>query len=228
MSESSQPDIQAEANLLLDTTKQLEIKDEPSHELAMERLTAIVELKRKIREYHEPLKAKAYEAHRAVCEAESRMLAPVMQAENYLRQAISEYRASIRRLEIERAQKAQEEAELLAAEALEAKIEQAEANGASAAEVQVLIDQHVPVPVSVPGKRFDGDVRTWQAEVVDIRELCRAIASGTAPPTYVTPNIAALNGVARSTRGALKIPGVRIFEQTKIRVQVRRSRGIHV
>jgi len=49
---------------------------------------------------------------------------------------------------------------------------------------------------------------TWKAEVKDIKALCRAVADGRVPDTYVTANMTALNSRARSDKQAMQVPGV--------------------
>lgn len=48
----------------------------------------------------------------------------------------------------------------------------------------------------------------WTAEVVSIVELCRAVAEGKAPVTVVDANVATLNALARTLKGAANVPGV--------------------
>jgi hypothetical protein len=55
----------------------------------------------------------------------------------------------------------------------------------------------------------------WSAQVVDMAELIRAIADGQAPISLVKVDQTALNGLARSLKSALSIPGVQATcEQT--------------
>jgi hypothetical protein len=50
---------------------------------------------------------------------------------------------------------------------------------------------------------------TWSAEVTSLAELVQAVARGEQPITLLQANMVALNGMARSLRGAMKIPGVK-------------------
>jgi hypothetical protein len=49
----------------------------------------------------------------------------------------------------------------------------------------------------------------WTAEVTDLAALVKAVAEHRAELTLLMPNMVALNGMARSLKDALKIPGVR-------------------
>lgn len=53
----------------------------------------------------------------------------------------------------------------------------------------------------------------YRAEVVSLLELVRAVAAGRAPLTLVQANQVALNGMARSLRGAMDVPGVRVVTE---------------
>jgi hypothetical protein len=62
---------------------------------------------------------------------------------------------------------------------------------------------------------------TYKAEVVDLVALVKACAAGRAPANYITANQQALDGVARSTKGTITIPGVVIRKITS--TQARRE-----
>ena len=61
----------------------------------------------------------------------------------------------------------------------------------------------------------------WTAEVTDLALLVKAIARGEAAITLVVANQPALNGMARSLRGALALPGVRAVNE---RIAAQRTR----
>ena len=61
----------------------------------------------------------------------------------------------------------------------------------------------------------------WTAEVTDLALLVKAIARGEAAITLVVANTTALNGLARSLKGALVLPGVRAVNE---RIAAQRTR----
>lgn len=86
---------------------------------------------------------------------------------------------------------------------------------------------HVPldIPVMAPAVRVAPTInlpkgmsmaRRYKAEVTSITQLCRAVAEGKVPSTYVTANMAALNARAEADRAALSVPGVRAIEDFSI------------
>lgn len=69
----------------------------------------------------------------------------------------------------------------------------------------------VPPVVAVQAPRVEGvSFRDeWSAEVVDLSALVKAVAGGTVPLTVIKADQVALNGLARSLREAMSIPGVK-------------------
>jgi len=72
----------------------------------------------------------------------------------------------------------------------------------------------VVVPTEVP-KREGGPVyrEVWAAEVVDIKALCMAVATGKASTEYVTGNMVALNRMAVALKGTMNVPGVKSYSR---------------
>jgi hypothetical protein len=70
------------------------------------------------------------------------------------------------------------------------------------------------VPTEVP-KREGGPVyrEVWAAEVVDIKALCMAVATGKASTEYVTGNMVALNRMAVALKGTMNVPGVKSYSR---------------
>lgn len=82
------------------------------------------------------------------------------------------------------------------------------------AELEAYIAPPTPVSVAVAAPTFEpvkglGLRTVWSAQVFSIKQLCAAVANGEVPETYISPNMTALNGRARSDKQMMKIPGVR-------------------
>lgn len=57
----------------------------------------------------------------------------------------------------------------------------------------------------------------WKAhESVDVKALAAAVANGSVPATFLVPNMTALNQFARATKGAQKVPGVRVWNDRQV------------
>jgi hypothetical protein len=80
----------------------------------------------------------------------------------------------------------------------------------------------VPVPVMQPRYKPAAGVSTaqrWRAEVVDLKELCRAVAAGLASIEYIQANLTALNQSARALKSTLNVPGVKAVPETSVTVR---------
>ena len=72
--------------------------------------------------------------------------------------------------------------------------------------------ENIPLPVvadTSPKVKGVATKVTWHAEVENLATLIKAVADGGLPSELLLPNMPALNGVARSLRGAMKYPGVK-------------------
>ena len=67
-----------------------------------------------------------------------------------------------------------------------------------------------PPKPAAPGVAFRDN---WSAVVDDLSALVRAVAEGKAAITLLQPDQTALNGLARSLKGALNVPGVRAVNE---------------
>jgi hypothetical protein len=137
----------------------IQIADQPTYDRAAALLLDVAAMRKEITDYHAPLKQKAFEAHRAICDAEKKMLAPITEAESVLKSSIATYTAEQRRKEEEarrlaalEAQRREEEARRKAALALEeqrrkeeeARLKaavKAEERGAAPEVVQAILEQ---------------------------------------------------------------------------------------
>lgn len=109
----------------------------------------------------------------------------------------------------EAARKAAEEAALAAAAEL------ADAGMTAAADAALEAPVVVPkIDIAGPEKAEGVSFRTtYSAEVVNLLELVKAVAAGSIPVSYLTADMTALNGWARSTKGTDTIPGVRVVSR---------------
>ena len=87
--------------------------------------------------------------------------------------------------------------------------------------VHIAIDVPIlpPIPKEAPAILLPKGMsrrKTYRAEVVNLTLLCRAIAEGKAPTSYVTANMTALNARARADELSMAVPGVKAVEDTGI------------
>jgi len=207
---------------LSDRARAIVIRDQKTNLQAGELRAGLVDLYKEIVSHHADAKKKSYDAWQATIAMEKRALTPVAEALKLLDCSIAAWKDECDRRQAEQDRIAREAAERAQAEALEASIEAAREEGASEDEIEAIAAQPV-VPVMVraePVYQAAAGVETvarYHAEVTSIRELAKAVASGKVPEVYLEGNMPVLNGLARSTKGAVSIPGVKIVKETGIR-----------
>jgi hypothetical protein len=78
--------------------------------------------------------------------------------------------------------------------------------------VEAFIAPPAPIAATIAAPTFDrtkglGIRTTWECRVTSVRQLAKAVADGTVPESYMTPNNVALNARARSDKNEMRIPG---------------------
>lgn len=204
---------------VLTAAQELEVTNKISHADGQSLLAGVSRMgKRVVELFAEPKKA-AHKAHRAVCEAEGKLLNPLKEARNLISRKCGEYEAEQRRIaekkrrELEAQARKQEEDRRLA-EAIAAE----EAGDTATAEA-ILEEPPPPAPViSVEPEvaKVDGvsSQTRWRAEVTDKVALIKHVAAHPEWATLLDPNMPNLNQMARGAREGLQIPGVRAVSET--------------
>ena len=191
----------------------LSVVDRDSHESAQRFLVTLAGAEREVSDLFAEPKKRAHEAHKAVVAAERRLLDPLQDARRIVSGHLSRYESE----ELVRQANARREAEAAARRAEEDR-QLAEALAAEEAGEDGTAILEAPTPVAivhVEDRRAEvagvSGRSTWAAEVTDLRALARHVAA-TGAVHLIAANTTALNGLARSLRGALNVPGVRAIE----------------
>lgn len=162
-------ELEQKALSLPEQAQALTIRDQATYDLAAEAMKGYAALEREIKDHYKPLKDAAFQAHRAVCGAETKMLEPVSRALQIAKAKVAEYqieqerirrdeearmRAEAERRRMEEQRRLEAEAAAAAERARKAAEEQkladavqAEAEGASSEEIQSILEAEVPAPV---------------------------------------------------------------------------------
>jgi len=227
--------LQAEAGTWSARAAGLRITDTVSCVNASHFLRSIKGLRADIQRWFEPhvenameVKRKAEAARKALTDERDQMEAPLVEAESKVKRALLAWETAQERARMAEEARLQAEAQrqaeattLNAAAALE---REAVATGSAEMlqEARDILDQPIEAPV-VKVKTFVPKVQglsyrdNWKAhDVVDVRKLAAAVAAGTVSPTYLTPNMTALNQTARATQGTQAVPGVRFYNDRQI------------
>lgn len=193
-------------------------------------LQRIKEVEDKIGEFFDSDIAKANELHKSLTGKKKAMLDPLIRAKGEIKNAriaFSTEQDRLRQVEQDKLDKAARDEEAKKKAALDKKIEKAEAKGDTASvdalqqqkeQVVVLAPQAAPRVEQVAGI---AQSRTWKASVTDFKALVEAVAQGKAPLGLLEVNQAALNSLARATKGMETTPGVKYFEEVSERVSGR-------
>lgn len=173
-------------------------------------------------------KRQADAARKALVDERDRMEAPLVQAETTLKRSLLTYEAEQerrRREEEARLQaEAQREAESVTLAAAAALEREAAVTGDAGLrqEAEDILAQPIDAPVvvvkttmpKVQGVTYRDQ---WKAHPdVDVKALAAAVVAGTAPVTFLLPNLTAINAFARGTYGAQSVAGVRFFNDRQI------------
>ncbi len=216
------------------------VTDNPSYEVAAGVLVDIKALRKKISESCDPVIAAGLLAHRTALAQKKDLEAPLTAAEATIKSSMGAYTAEQERLrreeerrraaeerrqeaeqrrliaEAEAARRKEEERRLAEAAALEeaGKAEEAEAViSAPIPEPEIPPAPPIPAPTPVREMPKAAGVSTraqWSAEVTDLMTLVKAVAEGKAPLATVMADQTTLNSLARSLKGAMDFPGVRV------------------
>ena len=175
-------------------------------------------MRSKVAATFDPLVKQAHELHKNTLAKKNEIDKPLEIAERKVKGLMSQYDAEQERLRREEEERLKaialkEEEDRRLAEALLAE----EAGDTEEAEAILEDPVHV-APVIVPKatpKLHGGPVyrEVWAAEVLNIRELCKAVADGSASTECIQANMTVLNRMATALKATMKVPGVRSYSR---------------
>jgi hypothetical protein len=208
--------------------QELEVVDKSSHGVALQAYSTVNAMTRKVKDLFAEPKTAANAAHKAVCAAEKKLLAPLQEAKRLINGKCSDYEQEQKRQAEERRRKLEAEArkqrddEIIdRASALE---EAGDHAGAQVELANVILEPDPVVSVQPEVAKVEGlsSQTRWKAEVWDAVSLVKYVAEN---PTWIgvlMPNMPELNRLARSMRENMNIPGVKAVPDT---IRVARNTG---
>lgn len=203
--------------------KAIAVIDQQSYDIAVVDVKQIAQVKKAITEHYGPLKKAAQDSHKKIVAAEKQFLDPLDEADRIIRQSITRWSQEQERIRIEAQRKVEAEARAKEEQERLAKAVQAEEMGVNPVIVEKILETPKPIEPVITAPTFQkaagiASRETWRAEVTDIKALCQSIVDGKIQPEAVSPNMAVLNGLARSFKDDLNIPGIKAVKETGIRV----------
>lgn len=191
-------------------------------EAASNLLKGLKTAKESVVNFFKPLKDKAFQTHKEICDREKEMLSPYANADQIVRQKVNTYTAEQERIrrekEAELRRKQEAEARRLAdeAEQLEAEGKRAEAeitlDRAAMTETYAQIVSVQPSQEKIQGISYRTD---YEISVIDEKAVPAAVSGITIRPV----DLAAVKRLAVATKGQIKIPGIQITENKKVAVR---------
>lgn len=215
--------IQERAELEVSVRAVAVIEKQEQADFISAKLAAIIDWRKQWEAHNAEPKRKTYDAWKSVCAAHKRLDDPAAADETYCRGLLSRWMLDCQRREREEQQRLIAEQQRIAAEQAERDIERAEAEGATAVEVEAIIQQaeFAPLPPPPPVQPKSAYVGpglaardNWTCEYAAgvseydaIKMLAAAIVSGKAPAALLCPNWIALNAQAKSLKETMNVPG---------------------
>ena len=209
--------LEKESNALVERANQIDIKNQEDYKKAGAMVVMIKGLLNEVKSTFDPIVKKAHDTWKEATTQKGKYLNPLERAERTIKAKLVNWELMQRReaekqeklRQAEEEKKARKEKERLAKQA-----ETAEKNG-QIEKAEALKEQaeSVDTPIHITEERTQPDNlsyrKDWFAEVIDLRELAKAVATGKVPANYITANIVALNKQAKATQDNLMIPGVK-------------------
>ena len=146
------------------TATEIKVIDQKTYESANERIGLLQGLKKRVEDFFKPMKQKAQDAHKQICQQEKEQLSPILTAIEGLKQkTIAYYAAEQQRIaaEQERQRKAAEELAALAAEA------ETQGDTETATEAVGLAAVEEAKVTYSPSAKGTSMREVWRAEVID-------------------------------------------------------------
>lgn len=213
--------LEQSGKLAVQTAKELTITTQDDYEKAGKYLVGIKTRTKQIQDYWKGPKEAANAAHKAVVEREKQMLAPLKEAEKIIKGTMLNYQAAVekarREAEAEARRRQEEEAMRLVDQAASA--EENGDNQAAAinmAMAEMISETPAVAQMDTPSAAGTSVRKTWKHRVTD----------PTAVPAYFngleirTINTAALNNIAKMTKGTAQIPGVEFYQESSLGVRI--------
>jgi hypothetical protein len=200
----------------ISVAKDVVIENQITYEKASAFLKTIKDLTQKIKESFDPIIEKAHQAHKEALAQRDKHLDPIKQAEILIKSKISNYLAICEKKRQEEQERLQREADKKAQkerDRLQVQADKASASGKEEKAQELLnkidqVESIVPIAGAVVQKVEGMSVRKiWKARVVDFNILSNE---------YKLPNQQLLDGIARTSKGQMKISGVEFYTEDSV------------
>lgn len=209
--------VKQQALALPDEARAIVIRNDVDYQTAAgwlrDRCKAVLQ---RIGEVFDPIIARTHEAHKEAVAQKKAVAAPVEEAERIVKASIGTYLREQDQLRLEAQRAAEAAARKLAEDEALVRAQTLEAAGRSA-EAEAVLERPLavaPVTVAAPPRAEGVSRRTnYRAQVVSLQLLVKHCAAHPEHANLLLPNGPALNQLAKSLKGDLAIPGVRVLAE---------------
>lgn len=216
-------DLDAKVPALALAAKAITIRDVESHGAALAFVKDVTLAIAQVKELFREPKARAHQTHRAVTQAEKKLLDPLEQARQAVGDKCHVWAREQRRLADEARQRQEEQAQKEAEDRKLDQAQRAQDSGMPQEHVDAILEEPVkPAPVIVAPQVARvaglGEATTWSATVVDLAALVKWVAQDTGNRLgFLQAHRPTLNAAARKEKDKLAIPGVVASSSTGFR-----------
>lgn len=215
-------DVTAKALTWPERAKEIAVATPEAYVQAGQLLLDIKALRKEVDAAFDPIISKAHEAHKEACGQKKKAEAPLAEAEQILKRGLVVWDSEQERIRRDDERRLQEQArvEEEARRAKEAAALESQANATGDESLRAEAEELISAPVATPSISLPSSTpkvagisyrENWRIDpTVDLKALCAAIGRGEQPTTLVQPNTSALNGLARSLKNQMKVPGVKV------------------
>jgi len=212
-------ELRRELSPVIEQANTLVVTTADQYEYAGSFLKQIKNTQGRVAEYWGPLKNRAYDTWKQITSKEKEMLDPLKESENWVKvkmlnfQRIEEQNRleEQRKLQAQAEEKARRERERLIKEA--EKLKTPELKEQRLAEAEMVEAPVITVHKETPKVEGISTRKIWKAEVIDKRNFIVAALNDENLLAYIQIDQSALNKVASATKGAIKYPGIRFYEE---------------
>lgn len=220
--------VKAEVEPWPERAKVLVVTDDASYMQGAGMLADIKGLRRKVNDAFDPIIEAAHQTHKKAVASKREVEHPLVTAEGIIKDSMGGYAERLERERRER-ERAAEQAAREAAEAARKAAEAAArenarpqtveraAEKAAAAEAVAQQAAEQAAEIERPKAAGTAAVKTWSAQVTDLRALIQHVAAHPEFTNLLVANDTALNALARAQKEGFSMPGVRAVSKTSIR-----------
>lgn len=217
--------VKTESLAVVQQAKAMKVTDDSSFRAAGEFLKQIKIASNKVIAVFKPMKTQAHKAWRTICDTEGEMLDPLNEAEKYLKSQLSDYTLKVEEEQASQRKELENKARSEADEStLEAAYAAEEAGSPALAQEILRQEPHVPavvMPSAAPAMKGISTRKKYKSQIVNMRALCAAVATGKVPIMAILGNTKWLDTQANQMQDLLNIPGVKAVPENIIAVRTK-------